>query len=161
MDFAPNLPRIVVAKILELIQRRDVQSVSFPYNDRRVWKALCDEQVRRSASTGVCRQDAFALSGPDGGLQSVPIDKWGGKVHIPYEGMCGGDLVVLPKWRNVFVVNARTTGRLSTVIRAYCFYLLSPRDFGVLNCAHRTVVGEWVLYQSCAPYTPCRPLAPD
>lgn len=98
------------------------------------------------------------MCGPDGGMGEVPFEEWGGRVHVPYEGMCAGDLVLLPLWRKFFAEDAEETGRLSTAARLCCHYLLSPRDFGELSFATRTPVGDWVLYQSKKPYVPCDPL---
>ena len=63
-----QLPTGLVKLIEELIKRPDVQSVSFPYADERVWRLLVKEQVIRTQRTGLHRQHAFALSASDGGL---------------------------------------------------------------------------------------------
>jgi hypothetical protein len=156
-----KLPEPVVAKILELIQRDDVHSVSCSYDDPEVWLSLIAEQVRRAAATGLPPQDAFVLCGPDGGLWDTPVEALGGYVHIPYEGVCGGDLYIRPVWRLFHVPEGTKTGRLSTAAGVpCCYYVLSPEDFGELNFASRTVVGDWVLYQSNAPYVRGDPLGP-
>lgn len=77
---------------------------------------------------------------------------------VPYEGMCGGDLVLLPLWRKFFAEDAEETGRLSTAVHLCCHHLLTPRDFGEVGFATRSPVGDWVLYQSKMPYVPCDPL---
>lgn len=152
------LPAQVVEKVLELIQKDDVRSVSCPFNDYELWRGLVTEQVRRSKMSGLPPQDAFTLCGPDGGMGRIPFEEWGGRVHIPYEGMCGGDLVLLPFWRKFFAEGAEKSGRLSTAVHLCCYHLLTPRDFGELSFATRTPVGNWVLYQSKVPYVPCDPL---
>lgn len=157
-DGHDRLPRQVVSKVLELIRGDNVRSVSCPFNDHELWRGLVSEQVRRTEQTGLPPQEAFTLCGPDGGMMDIPWEEWGGRVHIPYEGMCGGDLVLLPLWRKFFVEDAEETGRLSTAMRMCCYYLLTPRDFGELSFAIRTLVGDWVLYESKVPYAPCDPL---
>jgi hypothetical protein len=151
-----KLPEQVVAKILELIRRDDVRSVSCPYDDPELWLALVAEQVRRAAESGLPLQEAFTLCGPDGGLWDTPVEALGGYVHIPYEGLCGGDLLIRPTWRKFRVPQGTVTGKLSTAASVTCcYYVLSPEDFGEVPFAARTMVGDWVLYQSNAPYEPC------
>jgi len=141
-----ELPESVIALIGELIKRDTVQSVSFPFNNSKVWRLLIDEQVRRAKQTGLPLQKAFTLSGPDGGLSCDPSE-WGGAVHIPYEGVCEGDLFIAPLWRNFIRENNSAT--LSTSYH----YLLLQRDLGELNCATRRIIGDgWVLYESTRPY---------
>ena len=94
----------------------------------------------------------------------VPYDDWGGMVHIPYEGYCGADLFIKPKWRNTFPAADKTGGSLSDIIfyvgedyeYGYsCHYLLTNDDLGELNCASRQVVGDgWILYESNRLYRP-------
>ena len=162
-DFQRNnqvkLPKEVIAKVLELIQRDDVHSVSCCYDDPELWKSLVAEQVRRSASTGQSPQRAFTLCGPDGGLWDTPVEAMGGQVHIPYEGVCGGDLFIRPTFRRFRIAEGTATGRLSTAAGSCgCYYVLSPEDFGELSFASRSAVGEWVLYRSNKPYVRCDPL---
>ena len=153
-----KLPDAVVKKIRELILRQDVRSVSCPYDDPELWLLLIAEQVRRSKETGAAPQQAFTLCGPDGGLWDTPVAALGGDVHIPYEGVCGGDLFIRPTCRKFRIPQGTATGQLSTAAGSPgCYYVLSPEDFGVLTFASRTVVGSWVLYQSNAPYVSCDP----
>jgi hypothetical protein len=158
VDGQDRLPHEVVDKVLELIRKDDVRSVSCPFNDPALWRGLVAEQVRRSMLTALPLQEAFTLCGPDGGMSDIPFAEWGGRLHLPYEGMCGGDLVLLPLWRKFFLEEAEDTGRLSTAAWLCCHYLLSPRDYGEVGFATRTPVGGWVLYESKAPYVPCDPL---
>ena len=153
-----RLPDPVAAGIRALVQREEVRSVSFPYDDKVLWRDLVAEQLRRSKRIDCAPQQAFFISGPDAGLNDVPIGEWGGVVHIPYEGMCGGDLVILPTWRRFFAESAERTGQLSSAIRCCCYYVLTPTHFGELSCASRTQVGDWILYQSKTAYVPCDPL---
>ena len=155
------LPEPVVQKILQLIQQDDVRSVSCDYDDPALWRELIAEQVRRAKRTGLPPQEAFTLSGPDGGLWDTPVAALGGIVHIPYEGICGGDLFFFPRWRKFNAEGAEKTGRLSTAVGKCCHYLLSPVDFGELSCATRTLVSDWVLYKAKTPYTPCDPRNSD
>lgn len=158
-----ELPDSVIKVIGDLIKRDNVQSVSCPFNNRKVWRLLVDEQLRRADLTGLPKQKAFTLSGPDGGFSFNPTE-WGGVVHIPYEGACMGDLFVVPKWRNLFPENGVEKGDDATLgdyanhyadpENGYsCHYLLVQRDLGELNCANRQIAGDrWILYESNKPY---------
>lgn len=159
-DNRVSLPAPVVKKIQELIRQDAVRSVSCPYDDRAVWEALVREQVRRATESGLLPQDAFFLSGPDGGLWGTPVEEWGGYCHIPYEGLCGGDLLVRPTWRKFRIPQGAATGKLSTAASvSCCYYVLSPEDFGEVPFATREVIGNgWVLYKSNQPYPPCDPM---
>lgn len=146
----------------ELIKRDTVQSVSCPLKDERLWSLLVREQLRRTQLTGCAPQDAFTLSGPDDGLDALPIAAWGGTVHIPYEGACGADLFILPDWRVVFPEADERGGTLSDVLYPnggwapggeICHYILGRRDLGELQCAARKDWGDgWILYESNRPY---------
>ena len=152
-----NLPPAVVDLIQGLIKRPDVQSVSFPFTDETVWRLLVQEQVARAERTGLHRQHAFALSGPDGGLRFDPAD-WGGYVHIPYEGMCQGDLFVKPSWRGGMLKLADGEGDLTAAMMGKrCHHVLLKGEFRDVDSATRTLIGGWTLYTSRKPYKPCNP----
>jgi hypothetical protein len=154
----PTFTPLLRQKIGELIKQDDVRSVSCPYRDYDVWRMLVAEQLRRADTLGVPPREAFTLSGPDGGgaLRGIPYEAWGGEVHIPYEGLCGGDLLIRPTWRKFRVPQGTATGRLSTAASVNgCYYVLSPEDFSEVPFAARSMVGDWVLYQSNTPYDPC------
>ena len=154
-----ELPDSVINMIGDLIKRDNVQSVSFPFNNTRVWRLLVNEQLQRAKLTGFSKQKAFTLSGPEGGLACDPT-AWGGVVHIPYEGCCMGDLFVKPSWRNLYKDHGEdaTLGDYATYwadpkIGQSCHYLLQGEDMGEIGCAVRHVVGDgWFLYESNRPY---------
>lgn len=165
-----ELPDAVINTIGELIKRDNVQSVSFPFNNTKVWRLLVDEQLQRAKKTGFSKQKAFTLSGPDGGLSCDPTE-WGGNVHIPYEGACMGDLFVVPGWRKIYPDwkdqfprsgdgkgDKATLGNYAHYMADpntgdSCHYLLLQRDLGELKCATRRVIGDgWILYESNKPY---------
>jgi hypothetical protein len=158
-----ELPDSVIELIGELIKRDNVQSVSCPFNNSKVWRLLVDEQVHRAKLSGLSLQKAFTLSGTDGGFSFDPAD-WGGDVHIPYEGACMGDLFVLPEWRNLFTEHAKYLGESATLgsyviheahtqFMQPCHYLLMQRDIGEIYNANRKVVGDgWYLYESTQSY---------
>ena len=165
------LPDAVLTLIDELITRDNVQSVSAPYSDYRLWRRLCTEQLVRSERTGYPPEEAFTLSGPDGALWCVPLEDWGADVHIPYEGVCMADLLIQPDWRRALPENDAEDAQLVSVFNGswgyspkkgwMCHYVLTPDDLGQLACANRTEVGDgWVLYESKQPYIPnprCKP----
>jgi len=141
-----ELPESVITLIGELIESDNVQSVSCPFNNSKVWRLLVAEQVRRAEQTGKPLQQAFTLAGPDSGFGFDPAD-WGGEVRIPYEGVFMADLFVAPKWRNF--IRETNSATLSTSYH----YLLVQRDLGELHCATRRGIGDgWLLYESTRPY---------
>lgn len=147
-----SLPPDLYRLICELISRDDVQSVSCPFDDYALWRALVTEQIQRSIRTGQTPKEAFELSGPDSGLPLIPYLEWGGDVHIPYEGMCDGDLLIPPDWRKLDASRGMgPEGRLSRVLGKNCHYLLTDRDLGEMDCADRASVGAWFLYRSKIP----------
>jgi hypothetical protein len=164
--------------ILDLAAHADIRSVSCPFDDFELWRGLLHEQVRRARITEMPPQEAFCLSGPDRGvpgLSEMPMigedeaapaypdprtdgyqpDMWGGEIHIPFEGACGGDLFILPDWRRVSALEGRklTLGAAGNP----CNYLLTNRDLGEAGHATRVrMAGNW-LYRSTEPYRNCNP----
>jgi hypothetical protein len=165
-----GLPPAVYSLIDELVSRDNVQSVSAPYADYQLWRTLCRAQLVRSDRTGFPPEEAFPLSGPDGGLWHVPYEDWGADIHIPYEGVCMADLLIQPSYRRANLDADEEGGQLVKVFHSWgyslkngwaCHYVLTPEDLGQLACAHRSEVGDgWVLYESKQPYVPnprCKP----
>lgn len=167
--------------ILAMARREDVHSVSCQFRDAQLWEGLLQEQVRRARLSGKPPRDAFFLCGPDGGipgiakmhpgLEDLPEDEWftgdtleeklGGRIHIPYEGVCGADLFVYPSWRAIYPEHWTEDGAeldWATAMKP-CNHLLIERDLGEPSCATRTgpIAGTWWLYSSNAPYKPCSP----
>lgn len=160
--FAPTaeceiLPQDVVNLIRVLIKRGDVQSVSFPFEDERVWRMLIEEQIDRARLTGLHLQHAFGLSGPDSGL---PFDTavWGGYVHIPCEGACEGDLFIKPAWRGCDLKAAMGDGDLTAaMLGKQCNHVILKGECREVDSATRTIVDGWTLYSSkktCLPNNP-------
>lgn len=147
-----NLPQALFDLIVTLAQSKKVNSVSCPFTDYHLWRMLVAEQVRRSEKAGLSPQEVFRLSGPDSGLGFNASD-WGGEIHIPYEGAADGDLFIKPGWRKLFPELADRGGGLRHVVygagcRAPCCYVLSGDDYGEIESASRTVVGDWFLYEA-------------
>jgi hypothetical protein len=154
-----ELPGDLFQTIANLIKLDTVQSVSCPFTDFALWRLLVTEQVQRAQRLGIAPQKAFTLCGPDSGLRHVSAVDWGGSVHIPYEGVCEGDLFIRPEWRVFRPERAQHGGSLAGALRmAQCQYVLTSKDYGELQTAKRTVIGEWVLYESNLPYVPSNPL---
>jgi hypothetical protein len=110
-----ELPDSVIKLVGELIKRDNVQSVSCPFNNSKVWRLLVNEQVHRAKLSDLPLQKAFTLCGPDGGFSFDPVD-WGGDIHIPYEGACMADLFVMPEWHNLFIEEANNKGDQATLL---------------------------------------------
>jgi hypothetical protein len=154
-----ELPCEVYDLFIGLLTRPNVQSVSFPFQDEQVWRMLVAEQVDRARRTGLHLQQAFGLSGPDSGL---PFDTalWGGYVHIPYEGMCEGDLFVKPPWRGFNLNAANSDGDLAAaMLGKKCHYVLLKGEHKDVDSATRSVVAGWTLYASKKPYEPSNPFS--
>lgn len=150
-----DLPDSVIKLIGELIKHDNVQSVSCPYNNLKVWRLLVAEQEYRAQRTSKSPQEAYTLAGPDSGFSFDPRE-WGGEVHIPYEGACTADLFIAPQWRNFY----RETN--SATLSTSYHYLLVKEDLGELHCAKRRVIGDgWYLYESTRPYVKVDVLGKD
>ena len=156
-----TLSQDLFALIVRLSKQKDVRSISCPFTDYWLWRELVGEQVRRSIAQEMEPMEALRLNGPDGGIPFVKagplrVDlEWGGEVHIPCEGACGGDLFVQPDWFSFSLDDARTASSLSVAVFGHdahigvktCKYLLTRgRNLGDISCADRTVVGDWFLY---------------
>lgn len=166
--------------ILELAQQPDIHSISCPFNDFSLWEGLLKEQVKRSIATGRPPQEALCLCGPDSGITGMskdyswdedgcpaipdPVtgkfapDFFGGEVHIPYEGVSGGDLFIYPEWRNLYPEASIRLQKLSAVTHNKpCNYLLTNRNLGEFEFATRRLVAGCFLYKSKDPYMNCNP----
>ncbi|MCC7182361.1 MAG: hypothetical protein IT509_02175 [Rhodocyclaceae bacterium] len=187
----PRLPDELSELILTMARRPDVNSVSCQFTDPLLWEELLSEQVRRARQTGKHPRDAFFLCGPDGGipgvaklypgLEHLPKEEWftgdtleerlGGHIHIPYEGVCGADLLVYPKWRAVYPEAWQkdgaelysATAKINPCNQLLCNHLLIEQDLGEPACATRTgpIAGSWWLYSSRTPHKPCSPFHRD
>lgn len=151
------LPSELITFLAGVIQRPDVQSVSFPFTDERLWLLLVTEQLLRARRTGLHLQHAFGLSGPDTGLPYNVAD-WGGYVHIPYEGLAEADLIVRPAWRALDLNAAMGDGDLSRALHGKsCHHLLVRGLHQQVDSAWRTQVAGWTFYTSKRAYSPCNP----
>ncbi len=166
MPASEQLPTALFDLIVNLAQKPDVSSVSCPFQDYWLWRELVAEQIRRCEEMGVEPQKALSLNGPDSGIPTVSSYwhrtdlEWGGEIHIPYEGTCGGDLFIHPKWFGFAPDNARTAPTLSQAVFGNaglagiktCKYLLTPlKKLGEIASATRAEVGDWVLYSATSP----------
>lgn len=159
-----DLPKAIFDLIEELIASDQVQSVACPFDGFWIWRLLFEEQLKRSAKTHTEPQQAFSLSCADSTQVLAPFSAWGAELHRPYEGYCGADLFIKPKWRKVFPEHDREGGSLSDIVfytgeiircGYVCHYLLTDDDLGELKCATRRVIGDgWVLYENKRPYQP-------
>ncbi|MCO5102433.1 MAG: hypothetical protein M9919_00360 [Burkholderiaceae bacterium] len=169
--------------ILSLAARPDIHSISCPLVDFRLWQGLFKEQVARSDRLGLPLQEGLCLMGPDSGIPGVtavftgledddclpPVlpdqegnlapDRWGGEVHIPYEGVCGGDLFIPPKWLSLdSQALSKPDAKFHWVSNKRCNFLLLDRDLGELPHSVRSELVEgWWLYKSTSPFLDCNP----
>lgn len=159
--FYPLLSRALLEALGRIAALDTVRSVSCPFRDPAAWRVLVAEQRRRAEGTERHPQLVFGLSGPDAGLPHVPLDEWGGHVHIPYEGAAPADCFIRPSWRLMFPEYGGRDGSLSAVVHGlespgvgyFCHHLLTNEDLGELACAEREELGEgWIHYASKRPY---------
>lgn len=167
--------------ILQLAAQPDIHSISCPFADFDLWKGLLTEQVKRSRITGKPPQKALCLIGPSCGIRGLtdevlgddegvlppepdPVtgnyapDRWGGELHVPYENTTGADLFILPDWHNAFPERLELpNAKMHWMVGKPCNYILTDRDLGEFECATRTIVADWFLYKSTAPYMDCNP----
>lgn len=158
-----GLPSELFDLIISLVKRADVRSVSCPLDDYWLWRELVAEQVRRSIVQNVPPMEALRLNGPEKGIAFVrtydcwQACDWGGEIHIPYEGFCGGDLFIPPKFLGIDPELARLAPTLSGAVfgpynfedEKSCKYCLTKnRTLGEIASATRTECGEWVLYSA-------------
>ena len=168
--------------ILELATQPDIRSISCPFDEFDLWHGLLMEQVRRAQQSGLPPQEALCLMGPESGIPGItriPLiyddgalppepdprtgqfapHRWGGEIHIPYEGACGGDLFILPKWHNVFPERlAKPPSKLSYLIGGKKLnYLLTNRELGQLPHTTRSDCAGWFLYTNTIPFADCNP----
>ena len=156
-NVAEVLPAALVELIKRLIKRADVQSVSCPFADESLWRALVMEQVERAHRSNLHPQHAFGLAGPDCGLPFDPAD-WGGYVHIPYEGICDGDLFIKPSWRRWSREAAMGDGDLTAaMMEKKCHHVILHGEQREVDSAERSLFAGWTLYTSKRPYQPCNP----
>lgn len=169
--------------ILSLAARPDIRSISCALVDFQLWKGFFKEQLARSDGLGLALQEALCLMGPDTGIPGVtavfngwededclpPVfpdqdgnlapDCWGGEVHIPYEGVCGGDLFIPPhRWGLSPRALSRSGSKLHRIANKSCNFLLLDHDLGEIPHSVRTELVEgWWLYQSTLPFLDCNP----
>lgn len=151
-DPGDQVPDQLFDAINNLIAREDIRSVSCSLRNFKLWKTLVAEQLRRSAATGLPPKLAFGLFCADSGLNGIPVKDWGGDVHVSYEGVCAGDLFILPAWHRFSPERLAGTGRLSRALWGkQCNHLLLRSDHGELPGVSRELIGDWVLYSSTSP----------
>lgn len=150
-----HMPKEVFYLVAKLIQQDDVNSVYCYAKDYIFWRMVVAEQVKRAEELSLPPQEAFNLCGTDSGYVDEWASAWGGEIAIPYEGCRQADLFIVPKWFNLDVVQG--CYKNTFWIRNYeqrGHYVLSPKDFGEIECTSRTEIGGWILYKSTSPYHP-------
>lgn len=180
-----NGPHSRRLRFVTVSEQPDIRSISCPFDDFHLWEGLLREQVHRSHKSGLAPQEALYLVGPDGGIPGITPPRflddddaaenhppepdprtgllaphaWGGEVHIPYEGTCGADLFILPKWHNVFPERLLNPGaKLSYLLGGKkCNYMLTNRPLGELPCATRQALAGWSLYINSTAHEDCNP----
>jgi NAD-dependent SIR2 family protein deacetylase len=152
-----HMPKEVFDLVAKLIQQDDVNSVYCYAKDYIFWRMVVAEQVKRAESLALPPQEALNLCGTDSGFVDEWATAWGGEIAIPYEGCRPADLFILPGWYNFNYAHGCYANEFwLRLCQQRGHYVLSPRDFGEIECTTRTEIGSWVLYKSKAPYHPVR-----
>lgn len=138
----------LVELIVSLARRADVRSISCPFKDRVLWRALVWQQIQRARIAGVAPREALLLAGPDSGLSDAIAEDWGGDIHIPWEGTHDGDLFIKPGSYSFDRLSAQTAGtvRAGLYERAHR-YALVEGDLGEFPRDERVRCGGWTLYR--------------
>ena len=177
----PDYDDELSALLLTIARRPDVWSVSCQFRDWHLWQGLLAEQQRRSRLSGLPPALVFHLSGPDSGLPGISRywggcddigdppaeeqftgdsleERMGGFIHIPWEGVCGADLLVYPHWRRIQPERWQQPDAWlgSATFGLRCNYLLIDRDLGLAPCVERTgPVDGWWLYRNTGRRRDC------
>lgn len=160
-EWGKEVPQDLHSLIMKLAIRSNVNSVSCPYIDTDLWRSLISEQVRRAKQHNADPQRTYELNGPDGGIPYVNdgygrMDlEWGGYVHVPYEGACGGDLFIQPDWFQLDLNTARTTTSFNEAVfglwgrvgsKSCKYFVTHVLALGVIPSATHEIVGPWAVY---------------
>lgn len=149
-DVYDEAPTDLFKVICHLIRRDDIKSVCNSFTDVGLWRALADEQERRSAATELSREQAFRLSPTTGAaLKKLPKGAWGAHIGGKFPG---SDLVIYPPWRRILPEQIGPDDDLWGVTDMWAnHYLLVEHDYGEIRCADRSLVAGWVLYKAHKP----------
>lgn len=134
--------------ICSLARRPDVAGISCPFQDYELWRRLVWEQVTRAERTGLAPREALFLAGPDSGIPFGTARDWGGDIHIPCEGVCEADVLVLPASYAIRKDAAVIAGTVQGGLLGKKFrWLLTQANLGEFPGEQRLKVGDWYLYQ--------------
>ncbi|MBC3881577.1 hypothetical protein H8K35_08240 [Undibacterium sp. LX40W] len=148
ISLTTSLPLDLYQTIVSLVKENKVNSVSCPLTDYALWRFLVEEQMRRAQSLGQEPSNALFLSGCGGGTDWGTAD-WGGDVHVLDEGVFSSELFIKPDWHNFRREFAGIGGSLHQAsYTSALHYMLTKEDFGELECAIRTEIGDWILYEN-------------
>ena len=158
-EFGDDVDSELFELIMGLAKLPRVKSVSCPFEDVRLWRALVAEQVRRADLQGIVPELALELNGPDGGIPDISGSRrmyldWGGEIHIPYEGTCPSTLLIQPPWwdltRSKFDQFSHPRhGSFITIGSTFCKYFVCRQlEIGDIPQVSRTVIGTWAVYST-------------
>ena len=145
---ATNLPAELFDYLRELVSHPDTLSVSGQLNDYHLWRVLIELQLKRADDSGLPPRKALGLGSADCGIPWLGPRFLGADIHVPYEGVCGGDVFFMPDWFNFDVGHATQVGRLKAGTGGkHCRFLVTQKDFGELPFAHSQCFGAWRVYE--------------
>lgn len=135
-----------------LARHPEIRSMSLPFTDWALWRALVEVQVRRSLSEGCSPNEALHLGGAEADAWAQEAADWGGEVKGPHSPEMF-DVFVLPLWhgwfrdRAVAAGSARVgsyvsgPGKCKKVLIAHC-------DLGEFETEDRIACEGWFIYRA-------------
>jgi len=107
--------RELIDFILMMARRDDVWSVSCQFSDQRLWEGLLGEQIKRAQQTGLPLQEAYFLSGPDGGMHGIAKNHAGLEDRPEDQWYDGTTLEENPPWKKIWAARFISRTRASAV----------------------------------------------
>lgn len=144
----PGLAEVLCA----LARHPDIKSMSLPFTDYALWRALVATQVRRSLSENIPPNEALHLGGAEAGAWAQEAKDWGGEIQGPHRTDMF-DVFVLPKWHAWF--RDRAVAARSARAGSYVFgpgkcskVLIVSYDLGEFETEDRIACDGWFIYRA-------------
>lgn len=150
-----QLPKSLFAYLQTLIETEEIRSLSGQVGDYYFWRMLIETQLARAENSGLPPRQAFGLGSADCGVPWLSPKFLGADVHVPYEGVCGGDIFFMPDWFRFDAESAAAAGRLTAgTWDKHCRYLITQRDLGELPFARHHQFSDWHVYEDTVSAVP-------
>lgn len=144
----PGLMEVLCA----LARHPEIRSMSLPFTDWTLWRALVEVQVRRSLAEGCTPNEALHLGGAEAGFWSEEAADWGGHIKGPRSPDMF-DVFVLPPWHGW--VRDRAVAAGSARVGSYVAgpgkckkVLIAHGDLGEFDTEDRIACDGWFIYRA-------------